>query len=157
VDGREPTADETEDYLEQRHHEQAPESDNEEDDLKSIVKKGSVALLEETDSFWLFGFKPTGDTEEDQAFMDSVDGTLKILKNGHYVAVISLRNRDPIKPGRGIKIQEFHTRLEFAPLHEGGPALPRSVQATIKGKAFLIVKFDETEIVKYSDYEQVHD
>jgi len=157
VDGREPTSEETGDYLEDRRHEQEDESDDDENDLHSMVKKGSASLLEETDSFWLFSFKPSGDSEDDQAFMDAIDGRLKIIKDGHYVAEITLQNSGPIKPGKGVKIKEFLTRLEFAPIHEGGKALPRSVQATVKGKAFLVVKFDESETVTYSDFEQLRD
>jgi hypothetical protein len=157
VDGREPSADEVEDYREERTQEQEDDSDDDEKKLDSIVNKGSVVLLEETASFWLFGFQPTADSEDEQVFMKSVEGTLKIIKEGHYVAVISLRNSGPIKPGKGVKIKEFFTRLEFAPIQEGGPALPRSVQATVKGKAFLVVKFDETETVTYSDFEQAYD
>ena len=157
VDGREPTADEFEDYREERTDEQENDSDDDEKELNSIVNKGSVVLLEETDSFWLFGFQPTADSDDEQAFMKSVEGTLKIIKDGHYVAVISMRNRDIIKPGKGVKIKEFFTRLEFAPVQAGGPALPRSMRATVKGRAFLVVKFDETETVTFSDFEQAFD
>jgi hypothetical protein len=157
VDGLEPSADEIEDYREQRAEEQENDSDDDENELASIVNRESVVLLDETDSFWLFGFQPTADSEGEQEFMKSVEGTLKIIKEGHYVAVITLQNRDTIKPGKGVKIKEFFTRLEFAPIQEGGPALPRSVQATVKGKAFLVVKFDETETVTYSDFEQAYD
>jgi hypothetical protein len=133
------------------------ESVDDEKELASIVNRESVVLLDETDSFWLFGFRPTVDSEDEQVFMKSVEGTLKINKEGHYVAVITLQNKNTIKPGKGVKIKTFFTRLEFAPIQEGGPALPRSVQATVKGKAFLVIKFDETETVTYSDFEQAYD
>lgn len=157
VDGREPSADETEDYLEQRNRAQASDPDDDEKGLSSIMAKGSAVLLDETDSFWLFGFKPLGDSEDDKAFMESVDGTLKIVKDGHYVAEISLQNSSPIKPAKGVKIKAFFTRLAFAPIEDGGPALPRSIQASIQGKAFLVMNIDETETVTFSEFEQVLD
>lgn len=157
VDGRAPTTDETEDYLQRRNGGQESESEGEEDELKSMVEPGSAVLLEETDSFWLFGFRPAGDSEEDRAFMESVDGTLRIIKDGHYVAEISLRNSGTIKPGKGVKIKEFFTQLEFAPISEGGPALPQRVQASVKGKAFMVVKIDQTQTVTFSEFAQVLD
>lgn len=59
--------------------------------------------------------------------------------------------------GEGVKIEKFLTRLAFAPVHDGGPVLRLSVVAAIKGKAFLVVKFDETEKVTYSNFEHVLD
>jgi hypothetical protein len=155
VDAREPTARETEDYREQRRKEQGEPDDDR--GFESLAKEGSIALVEETDSYWLFSFEPAGDSEEDMDFMESVDGTLRVNKDGHYVAEMTLQNRSTIKPGKGVKIEKFLTRLAFAPTHEGGPVLPQSVEAAIKGKAFLVVKFDEHEKVTYSNFERVLD
>jgi len=156
VDGREPTADEIEDYSEERGREHG-DSDEDENELASIVSEGSADLIEETDSYWLFSFNPAGDSEDDKAFMDAVDGRLKIIKDGHYVAEITMQNRGTIKPGKGVKIKEFLTRLEFAPAEAGGPALPKRVRASVKGKAFLVVKIDESETVTFSEFEKVLD
>lgn len=156
VDAREPTASETEYYLERRRKEQDEKA---EDDggFDSVAKDGSIALVEETDSYWLFSFEPVADSEEDMDFLESVDGTLRVNKDGHYVAEMTLQNRGTIKPGKGVKIERFLTRLAFAPIHEGGPVLPLSIEATIKGRAFLVVKFDEKEKVTYSNFERVLD
>jgi len=156
VDAREPTASETEYYLERRLKER--EEDAEDDGgFESVAKEGSIALVEETDSFWLFSFEPVVDSEKNTDFMESVHGTLRVNKEGHYVAEMTLQNRGAIKPGKGVKIEKFFTRLAFAPVHQGGPVLPRSVEASVKGKAFLVVKFDETEKLTYSDFERVSD
>jgi hypothetical protein len=57
VDAREPTSSETEYYLERRRKEQ--DQDAEDDGgFESVAKEGSIALVEETDSFWLFSFEP---------------------------------------------------------------------------------------------------
>ena len=157
VDGREPTADETEDYLEKRNRDLERKSDGDDDELKSMVKEGSAVLVSETDEYWLFDFEPMGDSEDDEVFMESVDGTLKIMKNGHYVAEISLQNSGTIKPGKGVKIKEFFTQLQFAPIAEGGKALPQRVQASIKGKAFMVVKIDQTQTVTFTEFEQAFD
>jgi hypothetical protein len=156
VDAREPTATESEHYLEQRHKER-DEGAEDGGGFESVAKEGSITLIEETDSFWLFSFEPVADSEEGVDFMESVDGTLRVNKDGHYVAEMTLQNRDTIKPGKGVKIEKFLTRLAFAPIHDGGPVLPLSVEAAVKGKAFLVVKFDETEKVTYSNFEHVLD
>ena len=156
VDAREPTASETEYYLEQRRKEQ--DQDAEDDGgFESVAKEGSIALVEETDSFWLFSFEPVLGSEEGMDFMESVDGTLRVNKDGPYVAEMTLQNRRTIKPGKGVKIEKFFTRLAFAPVHQDGPVLPQSVEASVKGKAFLVVKFDETEKLTYSEFERVID
>lgn len=156
VDGREPTAEEIEDYIEQRSGEQ-DKSDEDDKGLGAIVSEGSATLIEETDSYWLFSFVPSADSEDEKAFMSEVDGRLKIVKDGHYVAEISMQNDGTIKPGKGVKIKEFSTRLEFAPIEKGGPALPRRVRASVQGKAFLVVKIDEAETVTFSEFERVID
>ena len=156
VDAREPTASEIQDYLEKRRKEQDEDTDDD-GEFESVAKGGSIALVEETDSYWLFSFEPVADSEEDLDIMASVDGTLRVNKDGHYVAEITLQNRGTIKPGKGVKIEKFLTRMAFAPIHEGGPVLPLSIEATIKGKAFLVVKFDEQEKVTYSNFERVVD
>ena len=157
VDGREPTGEETEDYLDQQADKRDRESDDDDNSFESIVKNRSVALIEEADSYWLFSFEPEPDSEDDREFMEAVHGTLKVVKDGHYVALITLQNTDTIKPGKGIKIEEFLTRLEFAPIQDGGPVLPHSVQATVKGRAFFVIRIDETETVKFSDFERADD
>ena len=156
VDAREPTASETESYLEQRRTEQDEDADDD-GGFESVAKNGSIVLVEETDSYWLFSFEPVADSEEELDFMESVDGTLRVNKDGHYVAEMTLQNRGTIKPGKGVKIEKFLTRLAFAPVHEGGPVLPLSIEATIKGKAFLVVRFDEKEKVTYSNFVRVRD
>jgi hypothetical protein len=157
VDAREPTAGETKNYVEQRRKEQDENAEDDGEGFESVAKDGSIALLEETDSFWLFSFEPVADSDDDLDIMESVDGTLRVSKNGHYVAEMTLQNRGTVKLGKGVKIEKFLTRLAFAPVREGGPVLPLSIEATIKGKAFLVVKFNEKEKVTYSDFERVLD
>jgi len=157
VDGREPTASETKNYVKQRRKEQGEDAEADEEGFESVAKDGSIVLIEETDSYWLFSFEPAVGSEDDQDFMESVDGRLRVNKDGQYVAEMTLQSRGAIKPGKGIKIEKFLTRLAFAPIYEGGPVLPLSIEATFKGKAFLVVKFDEHETVRYSNFERVLD
>ena len=116
---------------------------------------GSIELIEETDAYWMFTFRPETDSDEEAQFMEAVDARLKVVKDGHFVSLVSMRNTDTIKPGKGVKIRKFETELEFAPVYEGGPTVPRRVRAAVQGKAFLVVKIDEEEDIEFSDFEPV--
>jgi hypothetical protein len=89
--------------------------------------------------------------------MNAVEGTLQVAKDGHYVEWIRMRNRETVKPGKGVKLEVFDTRLDFAPAYEGGPIMPQSVETKVKGRAMLVIKFDEEERISYSDFERVID
>ena len=154
VDDREPTEDEQIEFREDKANSNHDDSDNEDSGARSMVADGSLELLEETDVYWLFRFKPRTDSDNVDKFMKAVDGTLQVVKDGHHVAWIRMRNREPIKPGKGVKLEIFDTRLVFAPAYDGGPVLPESVETRVKGKAMLVIRFDEKERVSYSDFER---
>ena len=153
VDGREPTDDELEAFLDEKAKDKGRDDDNDE----QMFADGSIELLEETDAYWLFAFRPETDSDEEAKFMAAVDARLKVVKNGHFVSLVSMRNTDTIKPGKGVKIRTFETELEFAPAYEGGPTVPRRVRAAVQGRAFLVVNIDEEENIEFSDFERVGD
>jgi len=153
VDGREPTDEELEAFLEER----ARRRDSDGDDDEQMFEDGSIELVEETDAYWLFAFRPETGSDDEAEFMEAVDARLKIIKRGHFVSLVSMRNTDTIRPGKGVKIRRFETELEFAPAFEGGPTVPRRVRAAVQGKAFLVVKIDEEEDIEFSDFEPVGD
>lgn len=156
VDGREPTSDEHEEFLSQRAS--VHEGDNGEDDgSRSVVSPGSVELIDETGERWQFNFSPRADTEEAVKFMQAVEGRLEVAKDGHYVRNIHLRNLKTIKPGKGVKLELFDTRLEFAPSPDGSAVLPAIVRTRVKGRAMLVIGIDEEQTVEFSGYERVID
>jgi len=154
VDDREPTEDELIEFREDKANSHRDDSDSEDSETQSMVADGSLELLEETDLYWQFRFKPRTDSDDEDKFMKAVDGTLQVVKDGHYVAWIRMRNREPIKPGKGVKLEIFDTRLVFAPAYDGGPVLPESVETRVKGRAMFVIRFDEKEQVSYSDFER---
>lgn len=159
IDGRAPTEKETRKFQEQKaRRREARESDDSRSlSIDDMVAKGTLTLREETGSHWEFGFVPATDSDEDAEFMRFVDGTLRVLKDGHYVSLIRLRNRETIKPGKGVRIDAFDTRLEFGPAYAGGPILPQLVQSEVRGKAMLMIRFDEKERVRYSEFRRAAD
>jgi len=159
VDGREPTAEEMADYADSKNAENAAhDNEDEGSDEGDTVNFETLDLIEETADHWLFSFVPNDDDDaddEEAQFMRHVNGQLKVIKDGHYVEYIDLRNEKPIKPAKGVKISRFETRLTFGPAADGGPIVPYSVDVAVKGRAMLLIKFDEEERVRYSNYRHV--
>ena len=154
VDGREPTSDETEEFLSERTRERGDDEEDD-DDTRSMVSPGSVELVDETDERWLFNFSPLADSEDERKFMEAVQGRLEVAKDGHYVRKLHLRNLETIKPGKGVKVKVFDTSFEFAPAPDGSAVLPARVRAKIQGRAMLVVGIDEEQTVEFSDYQRV--
>ena len=124
------------------------------DDHATIVRPGTLELVEESDDAWHFAFEPADDEdEESREFMRHVEGRLVVRKSGHYVETISLRNEKPIRPMPGVKISTFETLIEFGPAVPGGPIVPRSIDVRVRGRAFLAIGFDETESIRFSAWE----
>ena len=156
VDGQDPTDKEIADFRKMKGKRREAREESEDGGrltVGNMVRPGSLELIEETDEFWLFGFSPVADSEDDEKFMRAVDGTLQVVKDGHYVAWLRMQNRETVKPGKGVKLETFDTRLEFTPAYEGGPVLPAGVRTEVKGKAFVVVKFNEIEKIRYSDFQ----
>lgn len=160
VDGREPQDDDIEDFLEDKENGRARgrdddeprEDDDDEREHSEIVNFSSLELVEETGEHWLFDFQPNEDDDDDN-FMRHVQGRLKIIKSGHYVALVTLKNEKPIKPVIGVKISKFDMSMAFGPAATDGPIVPIAVDVEVKGRAMLVIKFDEVEKTRFSDFE----
>lgn len=146
VDGRRPSEDELREFVHKKNEHETSDSSQRVD----IVDVETVELLEETDKYWLLNFIPDEDEVE---FIDNVDATVRINKNGGYLEAIDMRNNDDIKPGFGTKIGTFIIHFQFGPAIEGGPIVPRNMAIQVKGRALLFIGFDETEIIEYSNFE----
>jgi hypothetical protein len=151
IDDREPTADEIEDYLDDRDDDEGEENT---DSVDIMVEDGSLVLLEETNEHYLYSFTPSGNDED---FMEYVDATIKIVKDGPYIEYIDLQASKPFRPQFGVKVSEFTTRMSFGPAAEGGPIVPRLIDIRIKLRAFVVINVDEKNFISYSDYEFVGD
>ncbi len=164
VNGREPTVDEIEAFLEDKADTDDADDDKSGEEQEQsgsgtrnraddMVSPGSLTLLEESDAHWLLAFQPSGDDEEDARFMEAMNGTVRIAKDNERLDYIDITNDKPVKPTTGVKIREFLTRFEFAPAFADGPVVPVSFRFRIRGRAFLAVGFDESETLEFSDFE----
>ena len=125
--------------------------------IDGMVDPGSLALVEETPEYWLLRFVPADDEDDDDEMgrkvLEQMDGTVKIIKDGHYLEYIDIRNTKPIRPKVGVRMKKFLTRITFGPAVEGGPIVMKSMDVAIKLSAYLLVRVDETESVRLSDFE----
>jgi hypothetical protein len=146
VAGRKPNADELRKFARDKEEHETSDSSGRVD----IVDVETVELLEETENHWILKFVPDEDEVE---FIENVDATAKISKDGRYLEAIDLRNNGDIKPGFGTKISTFIIHFEFGPAIADGPIVPRNMAIQVSGRALLFIAFDETEIIEYSDFE----
>ncbi len=160
IDGREPTADEARDWRSRKGDGRDEDDDDDDDDQEDsaevrFVTPDTITLIEESDEHWLFGFQPAaeGNDDEEIEFMRHVEGRLRVSKDGNYVESIDLRNTRPIKPAFSVRINTFVTTLTFGPAAEGGPIVPQTIDVHVRGRAMLAVRFNETEAVRFTDYE----
>ena len=92
-----------------------------------MIVPDSLTLIEETDDHWLFSFVPAAEEGDDNnSFLEYVDATLKISKDGPYVEYIKLENSKPFRPRFGVKVREFLVLIRFGPGLDGGPIVPRN-------------------------------
>ena len=147
VDDRTPTAKEIEKYREERAGDHLENGD---DDVEAMVEPDSVRLIEETAEYWLLGFDPD---EDEHGVLEDLVATIRINKAGSYLEYIDLRSRSPIRPAMGIRIAKLITRFTFGPAVDGGPVVPMSTQVEVKGRAYLVISFDEQELFRNSDFE----
>ena len=155
VDDRAPSAKEIEAFLDRKEKNRKDDRDEDEDrGIEAHVRPESLRLLEETDEHWLFSFVPA-EEDEDADFFRHIEGTLKVLKQPHSIEYFDMRSDKPFKPATGIKVKSFHSRLTFGPAGPDGPIVPQSVDVKVEGRAFLAVKFNEAEKIRYSDYRYV--
>ena len=153
VNDRDPTAEEVDEYLEDKSDD---DSNDSEERLETMVEADSIRLIEETAAqplrrllHALLGFDP----QEDESFMDAIDATIRIDKRLGHLEYVDIRNHKTIRPAFGVRISKLVTRLTFGPAEPGGPVVPQSTQVEVKGRAYLLVGFDEEELTHYSDFE----
>jgi hypothetical protein len=154
VDGRAPDAEEIADY--QDDLEDEFDDDKDAGNVMEIIDVETLELIEETDEYWLFSFTPdVSDGEDDVAnkIMQKIRGTAKVIRDGNYLAYIDMRSEKPVRPMFSVKISRFLTHVVFGPAGDSGPIVPLSIDVEVKGRAALVVKIDERESTRYSDYE----
>ena len=160
IDGRAPTDEESAKYAEDSRDHPFGNHDDEDDDgddnAIDMVQPGTLQLIEETDDYWLLSFVPSNHDQEDDVggkALKSMQGTVKIIKDGEYLASIDIHNEKPIRPKVGVKMKKFLMHMSFEPIADDGPVVMRSMDFAIKLSAFLLLRVSEAESVAFSDFE----
>jgi len=158
IDGRPPTDKESAEYAKNNHHfgDGDGDGDNGDDSAIDMVEPGTLRLVEETDDYWLLSFVPTDDDDDDDVgrkVLESMQGTVKIIKDGEYLAYIDIHNEKPIRPKLGVKMKKFLMHMSFGPIADNGPVVMRSMDFAIKLSAFVLVRVNEAESLAFSDFE----
>jgi hypothetical protein len=155
IDGREPTKQEARRYADRKRGEDGNDDHDSDSSVDGMVEPGSLELIEETGDHWLLRFVPADDGDDDDMggkVLERMQGTVKIVKDGHYLEYLDIRTTKPIRPKAGVKMKKFLTRITFGPAVDGGPIVMRSMDVAIKLSAFLVVRVDETQSVRLSDF-----
>jgi len=97
---------------------------------------------------------PIIDEEIPEKMRDTMVMTVTVNKPGRYVESISLHSTGEFKPALVAKIKTFKQTQQYKPLSDGGPALMRTAQSDVSGKAML-KKFESKTETIYSDFERV--
>jgi hypothetical protein len=156
IDGRPPTDKESAEYAKNNHHfgDGDGDGDNGDDSAIDMVEPGTLRLVEETDDYWLLSFVPTDDDADvGRKVLESMQGTVKIIKDGEYLAYIDIHNEKPIRPKLGVKMKKFLMHMSFGPIADNGPVVMRSMDFAIKLSAFVLVRVNEAESLAFSDFE----
>lgn len=148
VDGRAPTKGELREFAADKEDYETSATSQRLD----LVGIDTLELIVEDDESLLLRFVPEEDEIE---FVENVDGSALIMKNGPYLRNIDLRNSADIKPGFGMKIGTFLVRLEFGPAVVNGPIVPRRMRIRVGGRMLLFIGFEETEVIEFSEFERV--
>jgi hypothetical protein len=145
VDGRPPTEAQFREFLDEKD---GDDSDDDSDRIE-VVNAETLELIDETDTRWIFRFDPEEDASE---FVENVDASVRIRKDGPWVEVIEMHNNADIEPGFGTKIRTFLVRMEFGRAIDNGPVVPKLMDVELSGRTMLFIGFSENERVEYSNF-----
>lgn len=148
VDGRAPTGRELREFAADREDYEVSATSQRLD----LVGTDTLQLIDQDDESLLLRFVPNEDEIE---FVENIEASALIMKNGPYLRNIDLRNSADIKPGFGMKIGTFIVRLEFGPAVVNGPIVPQSMKIKVGGRMLLFIGFGETEVIEFIDFEPV--
>jgi hypothetical protein len=148
VDGRTPTDSERREFAADKNDSDTSDSDQRLD----IVGIETLELVAEDDESWLLRFVPD---ENEVEFIENIDATVRIVKDGRYLQSVDMRNNADIKPGWGTKIGTFLVRFKFGPAVVDGPIVPQHMKIQVGGSVLLFIGISETEVIEYRDFEPV--
>jgi len=155
IDGRTPTDDERADFRAERTGYRIQMNHDDDGVLADIVRLDTVKLVEESATHWLLGFEPDfdADDEEERRIFKKLRGEVRVSKAEHRIESLSMRNDKAIRPVMVAKISKFALEFGFTPVDDA--VVLSDIIIAVKGSAFIAIRFDETETIRYRNFERV--
>jgi hypothetical protein len=153
IDGMNPDQGQIDSYLNRKEQERSGQGRGRRDPV-AMIQRDSLVLVEETDAYWIFDFRPQGEGQ-DADVMTHLKGRLRINKNGPYLEHIDVHSAGAFKPRFSVKINEFAMHFEFGKAAVSGPVVPTAFEFRIDLKVMGLVNQDESIATTYSDYQFV--
>ncbi len=155
VDGRDPDAEEREDYAEEIERrlsrEEGRPGDN---DFDGLSASEGWERLEEDDERVRYRFQPAAGATDREDMAKHLEGEMTIVKAVPYVESFRLYSRRPFRAKLVAKIEEFSTQIRMTRLAERA-YMPASVTTRVRGSAFGLKDIDRDVRLTYSDFRYV--
>lgn len=155
VDGRAPTAEEQAVFADERGDYEIDMGRDGDGGLSELVRLDTVELKEETDSYYVLGFRPAfdADDEEEAKIFRRMHGEARVTRRDGRLDTLTISNSRAIRPVPGAKISKMIMHFGFEPVAEGSVLSDIDIQ--VKGSALMFVRFNEREHIRYRDFERV--
>ncbi|MBT8142902.1 MAG: hypothetical protein HKN88_10410 [Gammaproteobacteria bacterium] len=121
INGVAPTEEESADFVKSKHSEsEKPETDKDDSEnsrsfqMVDLADPDSWKLLSETDTDYVYNFKPQAEDAKDAKIMRNLLGTMTIAKINPYVKSFSMRATKAFRPVLMAKVLAMHIQVDFA-------------------------------------------
>ena len=149
VDGREPSAEELEDFSENRQEQES--EDNSDFGIRDLIDEASLEFTHEDAEGAHFRFVPRFAIEGQPEPQKDLVGELVLDREDGFIRSLEVRSEGVFKPKFGIKLTKLRFGFRFQVLDDGTPA-PEYVITEIKGRAYLLANFDEKVEIHYHSF-----
>jgi hypothetical protein len=153
IDGRTPSADETQDY--QREKAKERERQKGRADYTQEIDRNSIRLISETPERATFTFRPGSNGRGGKELARKVEGTMVVRKDGGWIERFELGAEEEVRPMPGVKISDFSLILRFSRHPSSGDIVPHELESRIRGRAFFVKSIDAERTSSFSDFHKV--
>ena len=150
LDGRNPTEDEIEKFK-KHHRNRKSKSVDKKDNTFEIVSWDTVEMISEDEETASFGFTPFMDFGGEPKLIPELKGILVYDRKGEFISSLSMNAPKPFKPDGKVKFKKMNVDMTFQKM-EDGSILIRSIRNQVKGRAMLLIGFDQNESLRYFNY-----
>ena len=149
VDGKSPTQDQVDTYLEEMR--EGTDSEEDEDTFLEFISPESLKLTEQKGHLFTYQFKPIF-KEFSKKNRERVQGEFVYNSELDIIQRLTFSNTKPIKfAGGAAKLEKFHMEMTFTLI--GGKVFLDTAKEEMNGKFAFVKSFEENKFSKYYDAE----